>query len=419
MRIACKGREMDKKILLKNPGFKFYVVTLFLGAFNENAYKFTIQLILISGLATTLGQGRYLGITVALFTAPFLLFSTYAGYLADRFSKQQVIQFLKIMEIVVMVFGGIAFYLGDISIIYCVLFLMGTKAALFSPAKYGILPEMLHDRDLSKANGIVQMATYVAIILGTMAGGFIVERFEPNLPLGSLFFISIAVVGSVAAIWVPRVHPSPSQKKFEINPFTTFYHTCKEVIQHSKLAYTILGIVYFYFLASVLQLILILYGKNMLYFSPKENGLFQGVLALGIGLGSLLAGRLSGEKIELRLVPLGAIIISMFCIDLSLFATNTWRAVFDVMMLSLGGGLYIVPLKAFLQQQAPRDKKGQYIGCSNTISFAGVFLASFVVWGLLDIVRLDSAQSLFFMGGLTLLGTLFFLRLIFRKQHTI
>lgn len=410
---------MDKKILLKDLGFKFYVATLFLGAFNDNAYKFTIQLILIGGLATTSGQGRYLGIAVALFTAPFLLFSTYAGYLADRFSKQRVIQFLKITEIVVMIFGGIAFYLGDIPIIYWVLFLMGTQSAFFSPAKYGILPEMLHDRDLSKANGIVQMATYVAIILGTMAGGFIVEEFETNLPIGSLFYISIAVVGSVASIWVPPVPPSPSQRNFEINPFTTLYHTCKEVIQHRKLAYTILGIAYFFFLASVLQLILILYGKNMLYFSPKENGLFQAVLALGIGLGSLLAGRLSGEKIELRLVPLGAILISLFSLDLFLFTTHTWRAVFDVMMLSLGGGLYIVPLNALLQQQAPRDKKGQYIGCSNTISFAGVFLASFVVWGLLDIVRLDPAQSLFVMGGLTLLGTLFILSWMLRKQHSI
>jgi acyl-[acyl-carrier-protein]-phospholipid O-acyltransferase/long-chain-fatty-acid--[acyl-carrier-protein] ligase len=410
---------MDKKILLKNPGFKFYVATQFFGAFNDNAYKFTIQLILISGLAATTGQGRYLGITVALFTAPFLLFSTYAGYLADRFSKQRVIQFLKILEIVVMVFGAIAFYLGDISIIYWVLFLMGTQSALFSPAKYGILPEMLHDRDLSKANGIVQMATYVAIILGTMAGGFIVENFEPNLPLGSLFFIGIALVGSVTAIWVPHVDPSPSQKKFEINPFTSFYRNCREVFQHRKLAYTILGIAYFFFLASVLQLMLILYGKNMLYFSPKENGLFQGVLALGIGLGSLLAGRLSGEKIELRLVPLGAIIISLFCIDLALFATDTWRAVFDVMMLSLGGGLYNVPQNALLQQQSPSDKKGQYIGCSNTISFAGVFLASFVVWGLLDILRLDPAQSIMVMGGLTLFGTLFFMRLILGKQDAI
>lgn len=410
---------MEYKIPLKNPGFKYYVATLFLGAFNDYAYKFTIQLILIGSLATTSGQGRYLGIAAAVFTTPFLLFSTYAGYLADRFSKQRVLLCLKILEIVVMIFGGIAFYLGDIPIIYGVLFLMGTQSAFFSPAKYGILPEMLRDRDLSKANGIVQMATYVGIILGTMGGGFIVEGFEHNLPMGSLIYIGIAVLGSVASIWIPRVPSSYSQRKFEINPFTTLSHTCKEIIRHRKLAYTISGIACFFFLASVLQLILILYGKNILFLSPKENGLLQAVLALGIGLGSLLAGRLSGDKIELKLVPLGAILISLFSLDLALFTAHTWRATFDVMMLSLGGGLFIVPLNASLQQQAPQDKKGQYIGCSNVLSFTAVFLASFVVWGLLDIVRLDPAQSLLVMGGITLLGTLFVLSLMLRKQHSI
>src|SRR5580765_1655942 len=281
---------------LRQPGLQPFLWTQFLGAFNDNLFKIGVSMLAVHMVAAA-RAGRELSIVSAVFILPFLLFSGYAGQLADVHSKRTVLVVSKSLEIVAAGLGFIAFAFGHLQLTYVVLFLIALQATFFSPAKYGILPEMLPDRDLSRANGVLEMSTFVAIVLGTAVGGYLFEAWRTHLWLIGLLVVAVAVVGTAASFRIPHVPAAAPQQRINKHPWRELWMGVTTLRRDRVLWLTVIGISYFWFLGSLLQLVIILFGTQVMALSDTWVGVLSAFAAIGIGVGSLAAGRLSGDKV--------------------------------------------------------------------------------------------------------------------------
>lgn len=392
---------------LKRSGLSFFLTTQFLGAFNDSAFKIIVSLIAVD-LAGGEGSGT-LPLVGAIYIVPFLIFSGYAGYLADVFSKRNVLVISKAMEIVVMLLALPALLSGRIEFMLTVLFLMALQSTFFSPAKYGILPEMLPNEDLSRANGLLEMSTLLAIVLGTSVGSFIYGAWKGNLDLIGLSLVVIAGAGTVCSLGISKVPSSGARKPFQINPWAEIGSGIKKLYGEKPLWLTVLGITYFWFLGALLELDIILLGKESMGLDDFRIGLLITFLAVGIAAGSLAAGRLSGDKVELGLVPLGSISMGVFSLFLSQSAHSYIQTAIALFFLGFSGGLFIVPLNAFLQQKSGPEEKGRLIATNNLLNTGGILLASGVLWLSSDFLDLSARQIILALGSVTFLATFYLL----------
>jgi len=367
---------MNSQSNLKSKGFKGLLVTQFLGAFNDNAFKLVISLLAVKLFIDQPGvASKYIALAGGLFILPFILFSAYAGYLADRYSKKRIIVLAKFAEVVVMTLGFLAFVTKSIPSMLAVLFLMGTQSAFFSPAKYGILPEIMDDEELSQGNGQLQLWTFIAIVLGTAIGGQLLDLFSDPYKT-SFIFIAIAIIGIFSSFYVTDVKPSGSQRKFQKNFLKDMISTLREIKKEKTLFLCIMGSAYFWFLGAILQMNIILYAKNMMGISDSATGVLLTGIALGIGVGSVLAGHWSGEKIEFGLVPLGAIGLGVTLILVGFSYESFFFTLLLFFILGMNCGFFNIPLTAYIQQKSPRDGKGRVIAANNFVSFCCMFLSS-------------------------------------------
>lgn len=387
-------------------------MTQFLGAFNDNVYKMVLSLLAVSGLAHGTDGSTYLPLIGALFILPFFLFSGYAGHLADVYSKRQVLVLTKVFEIVVMSLGLLAFLVGRIELMLGVLFLMALQSTFFSPAKYGILPEMLPNKDLSRANGWLEMSTFLAIILGTTVGSAMFAAWQGHLETIGLILIVIAVAGTFTSFSIPRVPPSGVRKPFRCNPWSEISRGLVRLYSERPLWLSVVGIAYFWFLGALLQMVLIVLGKDVLGADDLHIGLLQTFLAVGIGVGSLAAGRLSGDKVELGLVPLGSLGMGVCAILLAVAAPAYPLVAVALVLLGAAAGLFIVPLHAFVQQKSGAEEKGRLLATMNFMSTGGIFLASAALWVCQNLLHIRADHIILIFGCTTLLGTGYVLRLL-------
>jgi acyl-[acyl-carrier-protein]-phospholipid O-acyltransferase/long-chain-fatty-acid--[acyl-carrier-protein] ligase len=383
--MKAKGSNIASK------GFIGLMVAQFLGAFNDNAFKLVVSLYVL-GLGTTMkGDSKVVSIAGAFFIIPFVLFSTYAGWLSDKFSKNTVIVKTKVAEIIIMALGFFAIFSGNFFFMFLILFLMGTQSAFFSPSKYGILPEIVRVDELSRANGILQMFTFLAIILGTAGGGWLITIFRPEVYLSALVFVGIAMLGAAASLFVQKVRPAKESKLLELNPIKSAYFTFRRIKNDRSLLFTILAIAFFWFIGALFHLNILVYGKSMMKLAEGDIGNLLATIALGIGIGSFAAGRLSGGKIEFGLVPFGSIGMVLFCWDLSYSYGSFSRTARDLFLLGFSSGFFIVPLTAYLQQHSAATEKGENIAFCNLISFSGMLFASFYLYFMTNILDIDPA----------------------------
>jgi acyl-[acyl-carrier-protein]-phospholipid O-acyltransferase/long-chain-fatty-acid--[acyl-carrier-protein] ligase len=398
--------------LLKSVGFQSFLWTQFLGAFNDNVYKIVVSMLAVDVVTRSGGGSGYLSLVGAIFILPFFLFSGPAGYLADVFNKRTVLIVTKAFEIVAMGLGFFAFLSGRIEPMLAVLFLMALQATFFSPAKYGILPEMVPDKDLSRANGLLEMSTFLAIILGTSIGSVMFAAWKDRLGWISLVLILIAIAGTLSSLGISKVSPSGSRKPFRINPWAEIFSGVKRLYGEKSLWLTVIGISYFWFLGALLQMDIILYGKEVMALSDLWVGILGTFLAIGIGIGSLTAGRLSGDKVELGLVPLGSIGMGLFSILLSFSAPSYVKAVTALTLLGFSGGLFIVPLNAILQQKSGREEKGRLIATANFLQTGGILLASGLLWAFRDLLQVQADRIILIFGLFTLAATGYILSIL-------
>ncbi len=253
---------------LDHQGLQPFLWTQFLGAFNDNLFKIVVSLLAVH-LATRGGGDRELSIISAIFILPFLLFSGYAGQVADVYSKRTVLVVTKSLEIVAATLGLIAFLLGRLEITYAVLFLIALQATFFSPAKYGILPEVLPDRDLSRANGLLEMSTFVAIVVGVACGSFMFDALQDRLWIIGVVVVAVALVGTALSFRIPHVAAASPGTRIDLNPWREIGLGLKRLRGDRVLWLTVVGISYFWFMGSLLQTVMILFGSQVMALSES------------------------------------------------------------------------------------------------------------------------------------------------------
>lgn len=396
--------------LFRKQGFSPFIWTQFLGAFNDNVFKMVISMLAIR--SETGDGGTYISLIGAVFMLPWFFFSGYAGFLADRINKRTMLIWTKALEVLVTILAFFSFLSGRIEWMLAVLFLMALHSTLFSPAKYGILPEILPDKDLSRANALLEMTTFLAIILGTAVGGFMFSIWKNHLNRIGFVLIGVAVTGYLTSFGIAQASAPKGQHRFRLNPWGEIGQGLKRLYGNKMLWSTVCGIAYFGFLGAFLQMIFLLFGSEVMHLDEFSISLLGTFLAIGVGIGSLLAGRLSGDKVELGLVPLGSIGMGIFAIVLSMSGASFYRTGGVLTLLGCAGGLFSVPLYAQLQQKSRKDERGQLIGTSNFMQTLGILSASAFLWLLHDYFHFGPDEIIFFLGLFTLVVTPYILKVL-------
>jgi acyl-[acyl-carrier-protein]-phospholipid O-acyltransferase / long-chain-fatty-acid--[acyl-carrier-protein] ligase len=391
--------------LLRDGGFQSFLWTQFLAAFNDNIYKMIVQVAAVAIAAGNGGGSLYLTLANVLFVLPFLIFAGPAGQIADRFSKTRVLQITKLFEIPVMIFGALALLAHSINMLLVVLFCMSTQANFASPAKYGILPEITGEEQLARANGLVELTTFAAILLGTGVGAVLFVRTKETPLVMGLTLLGLAIVGSLTSVGITKAPSAGCREAFHWNPFHEVWIGTRSLLRNRPMWLTVVGMTWFWFMGALLQNTVLLLRVETLHSDDQTAGFLVAALAAGIGAGSVIAGYLSGDRIELVIVPIGSVLIGLFAIAAGMTSSVAWALVW-LTGLGFAGGLFIVPLNAYLQDRADPREKGRIITTNNFINMIGVLLAAGLLPLLHDLIGLRADNMLLVVGVSTLVVTM-------------
>jgi 1-acyl-sn-glycerol-3-phosphate acyltransferase len=384
--------------LLRQRRFAPFFWTQFAGAANDNLFKFAFTVLVTYQLQVAWMPPALAGLVIgALFILPFLLFSATSGQLADKYPKQRLIRLVKWLEIGVMVLATIGFFGTNVTILLACVFLMGLHSTLFGPVKYAYLPQHLAENELTGGNGMVEMGTFVAILLGNVAGGLIVAVPQVGAHWVGISCIALALAGRLVAQWVPVSPATDPGLRINWNPVT-------ETLRNLKLAHgnvvvfrSLLGISWMWFFGAVFLSQFPSFAKEVLHGDEHVASLLLVVFSVGIGTGSLLCERLSRRHVDIGLVPLGAIGMTVFAVDLYFAARGLpdspemgvaafvaqhahWRVMADLALLSLFAGLYSVPMYALIQLRTASSHRARIIAANNILN-ALFMIASAVIAG--------------------------------------
>jgi MFS family permease len=399
--------------LMQEQRFRPFFWTQFLGAFNDNVFK-TALITLVAFQAASLSSmdgGTLATLLPGLFILPFFLFSATSGQIADKFEKSQIIRLVKVFEICIMLFASSGFFLHNIWLLGTALFMMGMHSTLFGPVKYSYLPQHLAENELVGGNGMVEMGSFVAILLGQVLGAWLVTLANHEL-FTSIAILMIAILGYWTSRGVPDSPAADPSLKINWNPVTETIKNVKLIWAQQQIWLAIIAISWFWFFGATLLAQFPNLAKNVLYGDESVFILLLSVFSIGIGLGSILCEKLSKGRLELGLVIFGAIGLTLFGSDLYFSAShlqlsctnkclmdfmtfmakdysnidghldwNNWRLVADIGLMGLFGGFYIVPLYVLLQTRSQREFQSRIIAANNIINaLFMVASAAFSIW---------------------------------------
>lgn len=396
-RDSCKPKSTASR------AFKSFICTQFLGALNDNFLKTSTLLLIGHLISDSKLQTTLISLAGAAFVLPFLIFSGQAGYFADRYSKTSVMRYCKWAELVISIFALFSFVEQSIAGLMVALAFMGLHSTFFSPAKYGVLAEILPSEELSKGNGYLEFWTFSAILLGTALSGALIQISPDSYLISGLGSILIAALGLASSFLLPKLKSANLQAKFEINPWRSVFIALKEIKRDKALFLTLKGICYFWLIGAFVQLNILSFAEEMLKSSEFGTALLITALTFGVGVGSIYAGHVSRSKVELGLVPLGGLILALSSAALAYSFQSIWTSCISLTLTGFGAGLFSVPLHAFFQYQSPSDRRGSYIAANNFVTFIGILLASGALYLLRNILELNPAQVFLIIG----IGTFF------------
>lgn len=392
--------------------FKALMIAQFVGAFNDNAFKIIISLLAVKMLASPEAAAKFVSLIGLVFILPFVIFSPYAGMVADRFPKRSIIVALEGVKILNMVLALFALLSGNLWFSCFVLFLLMVESAFFSPAKYGILPEILNEQELSRGNGFLQMWTFIAIIAGTATGGRLLDVFGDRVYLAALILVFLAALGFMASLFI-KAQPMPEiRRTFKINIFSETADALKAIHKDQGLFLTLLALGYFSFLGAAFQMNILIYGAHILHLAQSQTSFLLVAVLSGIALGGVIAGWFSEKKIELGLVPLGSMGICWFCLLLGLVPGDFTGVILSLFFLGMSAGFYTVPLNAFYQRYSPSEKRGQYLAALNIISAGSVLMSSGFLWFFSGKLGVNPAGLFLILGLLTIGVTIYIIKIL-------
>lgn len=395
---------------MKNTASKFPLsfirlnATQFLGAMNDNILKLLIIFCLICVKGTD-KAGVVTAAVGAAFVLPFLLFSAPAGCLADRLRKSNIIVAVKTVEVAVTTLAVAAFAMGWDNGLYLVIFLMATHSAFFAPAKYGAIPELADRDQLSRANGLIESFTYLAIILGTVLASALTQAAHGRYWLAALFCLGVALAGLWTARGMDATPRGDTGRPVALLP-SEILRTVMAIRYDRHLMLAMIGQAYFMFIGGYAQLNLIAYGMQEMGLSEAHSGYLFLAAALGIGGGSLLAAKLSGRDVEFGIVPIGAAGLTIAPILLHVVPSSIASCLAILLLFGISAGLFSLPLQTFIQFRADPAKRGEVLAASSFINWVAILIASGLTWLLSGPMKLSAAQGFSTIGVITLLFTL-------------
>lgn len=370
--------------------------TQFLGALNDNVFKNALVLMVTFREITVWGldKNAVVALAGALFILPYFLFSHVAGQIADKMEKSRLVRITKYWEVLIMLVAAAGFHLHQFGMLLVVLFMAGVQAAFFGPVKYSVLPELVEPKKLVEANALVESGTFLAILIGTIAGGALASLPEVWITVSLL---AIAALGVFSAWAVPRVPGGDPDLRLRYNPLPNFLEL-NRILGRSRAVYnSVLGISWFWFFGAALLSILPVYCKDMLGVDGHVVTLFLAMFTVGIAVGSILCEKLSFGRVELGLVPLGSLGMSLFAADLY-FARPEWtpgaipmgvtqflataagpRLLADFFLMCLSGGFFILPLYTLIQERSRPAERSRVIAANNIANAIFIVASSAVV----------------------------------------
>lgn len=373
--------------LLTQRRFGPFFATQFLGAFNDNVFKNALLILIafqVAGVGSS-DSNTLINLAAGIFILPFFLFSASAGQLADKYEKSFLIRLIKLFEISIMICAAVGLYLRSVPFLIGVLFLMGTQSALFGPVKYGILPQLLGDDELIGGNGLVGMGTFMAILLGTMAGGLLVGIPDGGTIAVGMIVVTVACMGYWVSRSIPPVPTVDPGLKVNWNALTETWRIIQFTRQSRTVFLSVIGISWFWFFGATYLAQFPNFTRVVLHGNEQVVTLLLALFSVGVGVGSLFCERLSGRMVELGLVPFGSIGLTVFGIDIFfavpdaaagelvgaiqfLQAPGSWRVSADVILIGLFGGFYVVPLYALVQQRSKASHRSRIIAGNNVLN---------------------------------------------------
>jgi 1-acyl-sn-glycerol-3-phosphate acyltransferase len=399
--VQTESDHPNQFALLKQRRFAPFFWTQFSGAANDNIFKFAFTVMVTYQLSISWMQPAMAGLVIgALFILPFLLFSATSGQLTDKYEKTKIIRFVKNLEIAIMAIAAYGFFQANVPVLLACTFLMGLHSTLFGPVKFAYMPQVLNERELTGGNGMVEMGTFVAILAGNIVGGVLVAMPGVGPGYVAIACIALAVIGRVVAQFIPAAPATDPALVINWNPFTETWKNLKLAHGNVVVFRSLLGISWMWFFGAVFLSQFPSFAKDVLHGSSNVASLLLVVFSIGIATGSLLCEVLSRRHVEIGLVPLGAIGMSVFALDLY-FASRSlppadlltvaqfiaapahWRIMADLFLLSLFAGLYSVPMYALIQLRSVPTHRARIIAANNILNALFMIASSLIVGALL------------------------------------
>ena len=421
--------------LLKQRRFLPFFLTQSLNAFNDNVFKQAlIALITFGALALNDEQRKiFTQVAAGLFILPFFLFSGISGQLSDKLDKAKIAVWVKAAEIVIMGIGAVGFFTQNIYLLLAMLFMMGVHSTVFGPLKYGILPQVLKPNELTGGNGLVEMATFLAILTGTIAGTTLILRQSTEVAhLGAILIaavsIGLAVIGWLTARAIPPVTAPDPTLKVNWNPITSTWHNLQDLRGNRTVLLSCLGISWFWFFGTIYFTQLASYAKETLGGQEGAYNVLLAVFSVGSAIGAVLCEVLSKKRLEIGLVPFGAFGMTIFSVGLYfscpealgskdlnvqqfLAQPQVWKVMTWMLLMAISSGLFIVPLFALVQSRSSVEKRSRIIAANNILNAAFMVTASLLTVLLLKL-RFNIPQILLITAILNLLVAIYIFTLV-------
>lgn len=378
--------------LFKTNRFLPLFITQFLGAFNDNVYKNALVVLITYDVAIRAGWKPALLVLVAagIFILPFFLFSALAGQYADKLEKSAMIRKIKVVEIILMTLATIGLFVENLYLLMAVLFLMGTQSSFFGPLKYGILPDHLEEDELIGGNGLIEMGTFLAILIGTITGGLLI-RTTFGIEIVSILLIVMSVVGYLASKKIPKAPGAAPDLKLNYNLITETFNILGKAHAKRRVFLSILGISWFWLYGATYLAQFPTFANEVLKSNEEVVTLLLSVFSIGIGAGSLICNKLLKGMVTARFVPLASLMMTVFSVDLYFASSNimvtspdivgqlygakeflssiqNWRVVGDLFGIAVAGGIYIVPLYAIMQTESDGAERSRIIAANNILN---------------------------------------------------
>lgn len=403
---------MEKKEhLLSTRRFLPMFMTQFLGALNDNVYKQALLLVITYGWINqqSASVSTLNNLAALLFILPYFIFSATAGQIADKYERARLVRGIKILEIIIMLIGSAGFLLGHLWLLLLALFLMGTHSTFFGPIKYAILPEILKPNELMSGNALFQSGTSMAILIGMILGGAVISASDGNLLWISLTIVTIAILGYFSSRFILKQNVSTPDLEIDWNFFRTSFQTLKYAKSIPLIYLVLLGNSWYWFYGATYLTQIPQLTQQNLHASENVVSLLLTFFSVGIGIGSLLCRRIGGTEVNLKMVPIGAIGLTVFALylaaSLAFVPVRTgellhladvfqqgwsyYHVMLAVTLLGISGGFYIVPLYAMMQAYSPRSHRARVVAANNILN--AVFMVSSAIFSIiiLSILKID------------------------------